>query len=124
MQNALQTLGVVGEELACHFLARNGYKVLLRNYECLFGEIDLIAKERGQLVFIEVKTRRSDAMGPPAESVTLHKRIQITKSAQYYMKRYGIRDIPCRFDVVSILMEPGKEPVIELIANAFDEERR
>lgn len=124
MQNALQALGVIGEELACHFLAGRGYKILLRNYECLFGEIDLIAKEKGALVFVEVKTRRSAAMGPPAESVTFHKRGQIAKCAQYYLKRYGIRDVPCRFDVVSILMEPDKDPAIELIPDAFALEGR
>ena len=122
METASQTLGAIGEELAFHFLWRRGYKVLLKNYESPLGEIDLIAKEKGALVFIEVKTRRSDAMGVPAESVTAHKRHQIVKSAQYYTKRYGIHNIPCRFDVVSILMPEGGDPQIELIENAFGED--
>ena len=121
METAAQTLGTIGEELAFHFLAKNGYKILLRNYESSLGEIDLIAKEKGALVFIEVKTRRSDAMGLPAESVTREKRHQIVKSAKYYIKRYGIHNVPCRFDVVSILMPEGKEPNIEIIENAFGE---
>lgn len=114
-----QTLGLLGEELAFHYLANQGYKILLKNYENPLGEIDLIAKEKGTLVFVEVKTRSSLSMGSPLESVTFHKRAQIAKSARYYMKRYGIKDIPCRFDVVSILMPPGGEPQIELIQNAF-----
>ena len=116
-----QTLGAIGEELAYHFLLAKGYKVLLRNYECPIGEIDLIAKERGQLVFIEVKTRSSDEMGAPAEAVTFHKRRQIGKCAQYYLKRYGIHDVPCRFDVLSIVLLPNKEPVFDLIESAFME---
>ena len=119
METTSQTLGVIGEELAMHFLARRGYKILLKNYDTPLGEIDLIAKEKGALVFIEVKTRRSDAMGVPAESVTRQKRHQIVKSAKYYIKRYGIHHVPCRFDVVSILMPEGQEPLIEIIENAF-----
>ncbi len=119
MENASQTLGAIGEELAYHYLARRGYKILLKNYECDLGEIDLIAKQAGVLVFIEVKTRSSCAMGSPAESVKSHKRHQIVKTALYYLKRYGIHNVPCRFDVVSVLMPPGREPEVELIVNAF-----
>ena len=119
MEPTSQTLGLVGEELACHFLEANGYKILLKNYECTLGEIDLIAKENGSIVFIEVKTRRSEAMGAPVESVTHQKRRQIVKTAQYYLKRYGIKDSPCRFDVVSVLVPPGEETKIEIIKDAF-----
>ena len=121
METASQTLGILGEELAGHYLARLGYKILLKNYENSLGEIDLIAKEKGTLVFIEVKTRSSLIMGSPLESVTFHKRTQIVRCAKYYMQRYGIRDLPCRFDVVSILIPPGEEPQIEVIENAFSE---
>ena len=121
METTSQTLGILGEELAGHYLARLGYKILLKNYENSLGEIDLVAKERGALVFIEVKTRSSLSMGSPLESVTFHKRAQIVKCAQYYMKRYGIKDVPCRFDVVSVFIPPGGEPRIEVIENAFCE---
>ena len=122
MQSPSQTLGTLGEELAFHYLRRKGYKILLRNYESPLGEIDLIAKEKGALVFIEVKTRSSDAMGPPAESVTHFKRRQIVKSAQYYVKRYGIHRVPCRFDVVSVRMPKDGEPALEILENAFGED--
>ena len=121
METTSQTLGLVGEALAGQYLAANGYKILLKNYESPLGEIDLIAKEKGALVFIEVKTRSSFSMGLPSESVTFHKRAQIVKCAQYYMKRYGIKNLPCRFDVVSILMPPDHEPQIEVIQDAFRE---
>lgn len=119
METTSQALGIVGEELASHFLSRHGYKILIKNYECGLGEIDLIAKESGCLVFIEVKTRSSLAMGLPAESVTFHKRHQIVKTAEYYVKRYGIKDVPCRFDVVSVLMLANNQPEIDVIKNAF-----
>ncbi len=116
-----QTLGIVGEELAGQFLSAHGYKILLKNYECGLGEIDLIAKESGHLVFIEVKTRRSLAMGTPAESVTFQKRRQIVKTAEYYVKRYGIKNVPCRFDVVSVLFHlENTRPEIEIIKSAFE----
>jgi putative endonuclease len=121
VQNPSQTLGVLGEELAFHHLTKRGYKVLLRNYESPMGEIDLIAKEKGALVFIEVKTRSSDAMGSPAESVTPFKRHQIVKSAQYYVRRYGIHRVSCRFDVVSVVLPKDGEPVLEILENAFGE---
>ena len=123
MPNPSQTLGVLGEELAFHFLKKKGYKILLRNYESPMGEIDLIAKERGALVFIEVKTRSSEAMGLPVESVTHFKRHQIVKSAQYYVRRYGIHQVPCRFDVVSVLIPKDGEPALEIIEDAFGESR-
>ena len=121
MQSPSQTLGVLGEELAYHYLLKKGYKVLLRNYVSPLGEIDLIAKEKGALVFVEVKTRSSDAMGSPAEGVTHFKRRQIVKSAQYYVKRYGIYQVPCRFDVVSVLIPAEGVPSLELFENAFGE---
>ena len=121
MQNPSQTVGILGEELAGHYLSAHGYKILIKNYECAFGEIDLIAKENGHLVFIEVKTRSSLEMGIPAESVTFHKRGQIVKSARYYLKRYGIKNIPCRFDVVSVLMLRNQQPEVEIIKDAFNE---
>ncbi len=120
MTDERQTLGLVGEELAAGYLASQGYRVLLKNFECVFGEIDLIAKDRGVLAFVEVKTRSSGEMGHPAEAVTHHKRGQIIKTAQFYLKRYGIRGLECRFDVVAVLMEPGKEPSVELIRGAFE----
>lgn len=121
MENTFKTLGLIGEELAAQFLRRRGYKVLMRNYECSLGEIDLVARQKDTLVFVEVKTRSSEEMGLPAEGVTFHKRRQVIKCAKYYMKRYGLADVPCRFDVVSVLMAEGREPVLEVIADAFGE---
>ena len=123
METTSQRLGIIGEELAGHFLNSKGYKILMKNYECPLGEIDLIAKEKGALIFVEVKTRASLEMGLPVESITPQKRRQIVKTAQYYIQRYGIKNVPCRFDVVSVLLLNGlEEPTIELIPDAFGEE--
>ena len=122
MDTASKTLGVFGEELALRELTERGYKPLLRNYTCDLGEIDIIAKHQGALVFIEVKSRRSDVMGAPEEAVTLRKRGQIVKTARYYMKRYGVRNVPCRFDVVSVLAPDRGETEIRVIQNAFNED--
>jgi putative endonuclease len=116
-----QALGILGEELAFYELRKRGYKVLLRNYECALGEIDLIAKHEGVLVFVEVKTRSSDAMGAPAEGVTAEKRRQIIRVAKQYLQRYGILESRCRFDVAAVLIPPGEEPRIEVIQAAFGE---
>ena len=122
METTSQTLGILGEELACHYLVSRGYKILLKNYECALGEIDIVAKEKGALIFIEVKTRSSLAIGDPLEAVTFQKRKQIIKTAQYYLKRYGVRDVSCRFDVVSVILEKvGAAPIITVIQNAFGE---
>ena len=121
MTTSPQALGILGEELAYHELKRRGYKVLLRNYECMLGEIDLIAKEKGSLVFVEVKTRSSEEMGSPAEAVTLEKRRQIVRVAKFYLARYGIHDTACRFDVVSVLILPNEDPKFEVLECAFGE---
>ena len=121
METASKTLGIIGEELAAQYLRNRGYKVLLRNYECLLGEIDLVARHKDTLVFVEVKTRSSEEMGLPAEGVTLRKRQQIIRCAKYYLKRYRLEDVPCRFDVVSVWMLEGREPVLEVIPDAFGE---
>ena len=123
METASKALGILGERLASSFLRINGYKIILKNYQTPLGEIDLIARHGEFLTFVEVKTRRSEAMGHPAESVTFHKRRQIVKVAQYYLKRYGIHDFPCRFDVVSIFLFPAGMPKIELVQDAFNEEK-
>ena len=121
MDYSKQIQGKLGEDLACDYLKSLGYKILIRNYTSPLGEIDLIAKDRGQLVFVEVKCRASLAVGHPWEAVTFYKRRQIIKCAKGYLKRYDLFDYPCRFDVVSVLAESSKEPVFEHFQNAFGE---
>ena len=112
-------LGKKGEEMALRFLKKNGYRIFVRNYVCKMGEIDIIAKEKDTLVFIEVKTRTSTVFGPPQLAVNSAKQMQLSKVALYFLKEKGLEDVKARFDVVAILLGP-KGPEIELIRDAFD----
>jgi len=112
-------LGKRGEELAIKFLKKTGYRILVTNYVCKLGEIDIIAKEKDTLSFIEVKTRTSGLFGPPELSVTPFKQMQLSKAALYFLKEKKLEDVKARFDVVSILLRPQGEE-IELIQDAFD----
>jgi putative endonuclease len=112
-------LGKKGEELALRFLKKNGYQIIERNYVCKLGEIDIIAREKATLAFVEVKTRTSTLFGPPELSVTPFKQMQLSKAALYFLKVKKLEDAKARFDVVAILLgREGEE--IELIKNAFD----
>lgn len=111
-------LGDQGEDLAATALKKAGYKIVERNYVAPLGEIDLIARHQGVLVFIEVKTRKSGRFGPPSEAVPPAKQVKLRRLADYYLKRRRLGDMPIRFDVVAILMEQAG-PRIELIQNAF-----
>ena len=120
MLNSRQNLGQSGEDIAAEFLSKNGYAILTRNYRSRYGEIDIIAKLRDTLVFIEVKTRRGAAYGSPAAAVTHRKQRQISKTAQYYLAERNLFDAPARFDVVCIVIDPDQRTRIEILPNAFD----
>ncbi len=110
--------GRKGEKLAARLLRKKGYKILETNYRRPAGEIDLIARDGKTLVFCEVKSRRSRAFGSALESVTPSKIKRIRKTADDYIRRHGLNDIDCRFDVVTV--EEGESGIeIEIIPNAF-----
>lgn len=112
--------GTRGEKIAVKFLKKNGYKILQRNYNARFGEIDVIGYDRGTVCFIEVKTRQSQSFGPPELAVTQAKRNHIIKAAQKYIRENKLEDVCCRFDVVSVqLSNDGKSQEVSLIKNAF-----
>lgn len=110
-----RALGGRFEELAAEYLTAKGLCIIEKNYRSRHGEIDLIARDGDYLVFAEVKYRRDDKMGDPAEAVGYYKQARIRETARYYLhrNRYG-DDTPCRFDIVAIL---GEE--IRWIKNAF-----
>jgi putative endonuclease len=113
-------LGQQGEALACRYLSRQGYRVVVRNYRTKQGEIDIIAEEQGTLVFVEVKTRRGHQCGHPFEAVTDAKCRQISKAALQYLAETGREGQAARFDVVAISIAGEAAPVVELVKNAFD----
>jgi putative endonuclease len=112
-------LGKSGEELAVALLEGNGYKILTRNYKTKLGEIDIIARDKDTICFVEVKTRHSDKHGLPQESVQGTKQRQISKTALMYLKENNLLDKKARFDVVSIRYCESTYK-LELIKDAFE----
>ncbi len=112
-------LGKTGEDLACRELQRRGYAILDRRYRCRDGELDIVARDGGTLVFVEVKARQDRAFGGAAHAVTGLKQRTLARVALHYVSRHRIAGCPCRFDVVAIQLEAG-EPTIEVFQNAFD----
>lgn len=116
-------LGKSGEEAAVSLLKNKGYKILARNYRTKLGEIDIIAKDKDTVCFVEVKTRTCDKFGLPAEAVFISKQKQIARAALIFLKENNLLEHNARFDVVSIMT--GKEnPKIDLIKNAFELDER
>jgi len=112
------TLGKKGEDAAVRFLQRKRYAIVGRGFRLFRGEIDIIAYDRRTLVFAEVKTRTGRNFGVPEESVTPAKQLQIRKIAQGYLLKNRLGEIPCRFDVISVLIE-GDRLTVRHIENAF-----
>ena len=112
-------LGEKGEDIAAAFLKKKGYNILFRNYKCSFGEIDIIAKHKKILSFIEVKTRSTKKYGLPQEAVTPEKQTKISRVALEFVQRYKMDDSAARFDVVSVqYLNDSCE--VSLIENAFE----
>ena len=106
--------GFVGEKKAVDFLKENGYKIIITNFKNKLGEIDIIAKKKDYICFIEVKARQNALYGRPSEFVSRDKQRKIKNAAISYLKMNGLMDSDVRFDVVEIL---GDE--VNLIENAF-----
>lgn len=105
-------LGQEGERLAANYLAKNGYRIIERNYRYHRNEIDIIARDGPTLCFVEVKTRLSSAKGHPAEAVTLKKQHEIIKAAQAYLAFCTNEVCDCRFDVIAIRVQSMEEKQI------------
>jgi putative endonuclease len=118
MSHARQTLGKIGEDLACHELTRRGYAILARRYRLRGGELDIVARDGRTVVFIEVKARERHRFGEAAEAVTAVKRRRIVRLAMDYLVRHRLGEQPCRFDVVAVQLDEG-QPSIEVYQNAF-----
>lgn len=109
-------MGTAYEKLAGAYLEQQGYEILEYNYRCRMGEIDIVARQDGYLVFVEVKYRADSTVGNPLEAVTSAKQRTISKVASYYCLTHGYGTFtPCRFDVAAVLGEQ-----IKVIQNAFD----
>ena len=103
-------IGAIGEELARHHLEAKGYRVVATNYRCRWGEVDLIARDGPEWVFVEVRTRRNAAYGSPEESVTPAKARRLTLTAQDFLRQRvaAPANLEWRIDLVAILLGPNR----------------
>ncbi len=115
-----RTLGLSGEDVAVAYLRKKKFRVVCRGFRFHRGEIDIIARDRDDtLVFIEVKTRRNRAFGRPEEAVTSFKQNQVRRLAEAYLAMNNLADVPCRFDVLSLVWDEKKGPLVRHIRDAF-----
>ena len=116
--DARPQLGRRGEDLAESVFRRLGFAIVQRNYRCRHGEIDLIARRGRVLVFCEVKTRRTDMWGTPAEAVGLRKQSRLRRLAAAWLAEHAVGRMQVRFDVVSVIVRPDQSEVTH-IPDAF-----
>jgi putative endonuclease len=112
-----QRVGKWGEETAAEYLRQSGYQIIAQNVRTPYGEIDIIAKQDNSIIFIEVKTRTSNTMGLPEESITPRKRKHMVACAEHYAAENEIEH--WRIDVISIEGKPGMEPIVTYFENAI-----
>lgn len=119
------SLGTKGEDIAAEYLQEQGIIVLERNYRFEHAEVDLVCfepaqvyEQGGELIFVEVKTRTGTGFGRPEEAVTPEKQRHVVRAAKAFLYERHLDNSPCRFDVVSILLQNGR-PEIEHFKNAF-----
>jgi len=115
-----KALGALGEKKAAEYLKKKGYRIRERNYRCREGEIDIVARDKDCLVFVEVRTRTGSGFGTPEESVTAVKREKLVSVALSYLQTH--KDLPAswRFDVVAIEVDrEGKVSRLEVVRNAI-----
>ncbi len=101
-------LGKWGEAQAGRFLQKKGYHILATNYCCARGEVDIVARDREDLVFVEVRTRQSADYGTPEESLTAAKVQRLLATSQDYLQRHAEADTGWRIDLVCIYLGPGR----------------
>ena len=110
-----RSIGTTGEQAACRYLEQHGITVLECNFRRQSGEIDIIAKEKKTLLFIEVKQRTTLRYGRPSEAVDRTKQQHIVRTAMLYLAEKGLDDVPVRFDIVEVMPDE-----IRHLKNAFD----
>lgn len=107
------------EDRAAAYLRRQGYKILHRNLRLDRFEVDIIVQKKDTVVFVEVRSRESDAVAAPEESVNYTKRQHLRTAARHYIARYGQEGIYYRFDVIGVVTPPGEQLRITHYENAF-----
>jgi uncharacterized protein (TIGR00252 family) len=106
-RGARKRLGDAGERLAAGWLEQRGYAIVARNWRCQYGELDVVAVRAGELVFVEMKTRRGERLGTPEEAITPAKRRRLAAAAACYVADHGLDEASYRIDVIAIDLAPG-----------------
>jgi putative endonuclease len=119
MGRAKDAVGAYGERVAVAYLTAHGMELVDRNWRCAAGEIDIIMRDRDAIVFVEVKTRRSDAFGTPAEAIGYRKQARLRQLAVTWLGQSDQRYAEIRFDVVSVLPQRGGAARVEHLRAAF-----
>ncbi len=120
MRDQRRTVGDEGEGRAEAYLRDRGFRILGRKVRSPLGELDLVADDRGVLVFVEVKRRRTGAYGGAIEAVDARKRAKLIQLAAHYLAQHRIRNRACRFDVLLIQDNDTTAEAMQHIVNAFD----
>ena len=101
-------LGTWGEQQASRFLEDHGYRILSANYRCAYGEVDIVAQEGQELVFVEVRTRHADSFVVPEESLSRAKVCRLVATCQDYLEHWAEGETDWRIDLVCVYVEPGR----------------
>ncbi len=112
-------LGKHGEERAAYYLQKKGYRIIKTNYYTRYGELDIVCERKGEIIFVEVKTRKTTSYGTPEESITYKKMQHIKKVALIYLNESEQAYRGIRFDVITILIDQQGKETINHIENAF-----
>src|SRR5438309_3072172 len=114
-KNLIESLNVckTGEDAAAKFLKKKGHRIIERNYRAPGGEIDIIARDKNAIVFVEVRTRCSERFAKPWETIGFRKRAHLRSTAKIYVREHSARDCEFRFDVISIVLDDSLQPQIE-----------
>lgn len=115
-----QSTGQLGETIAAAYLVEQGYEILVTNWHCPQGEIDIVAQSRDWLVFVEVKTRRGQASDAAFAAVTPRKRERLIATAYAYLQAHHREDTNWRIDVIAVTLQSGSQPGIDHAEDALD----
>jgi len=122
MKYSTREIGRLGEKIAEKFLISRKFRILNKNFSCPLGEIDIVARQDGHIIFVEVKTRTSNTFGFPLEAITIRKKKHILRNCFYYLKKYGLFDKPYRVDAIGIMLDTkGGLQTLTHIKNAIQD---
>ncbi len=114
-------IGNIGEDVAVKFLKKQKYKIIERNFNVpRVGEIDIVARDKDYLVFVEVRLRKAGSLVSPFETVDTFKQQRLIRTAESYLKVHGLSEALARFDVIAVTQNDDGSHTVEIVKNAFE----